>query len=71
MEASLVLSLAPEAEGGLVSLDRAECAGRYQFVLERIQVDAMMRRFNWWYVLYAILCLAFIILATQMEGWGW
>ena len=30
----------------------------------------MMRRFNWWYVAWAALCLAFIILATQMEGWG-
>jgi hypothetical protein len=31
----------------------------------------MMRRFNWWYLAWAALCLAFIILATQMEGWGW
>jgi hypothetical protein len=30
----------------------------------------MMRRFNWWYLAWALLCLAFIILA-QMEGWGW
>lgn len=31
----------------------------------------MMRRFNWSYVILAALCLAFIILARKMEGWGW
>ena len=29
----------------------------------------MMRRFNWYYVAWAALCLAFIILAGKMEGW--
>ena len=31
----------------------------------------MRFRFSWWYVLYTALCLAFIILARKMEGWGW
>lgn len=29
------------------------------------------RRFNWYYLILAALCLAFIILARKMEGWGW
>ena len=32
---------------------------------------SLPRRFNWSYAILAALCLAFIILATQMEGWGW